>query len=399
MRHQVTEGALAFAREKQLPHPVCEAYPEVLVPGLSGDCLGAICSIPPEETLRVRNLGIPILNVSNTRGPVEGMGNFLSDDVAVGELAARHLREQGYRHFLCLAPEKGGLVHKERARGFELALAGTTGAKQIRIPALEKNPGRPWTRLRFVEEFAEHLRPKLQNLEPDTGIFATNDWMAWVLLNVLRKHQPELLHTVGVLGVDNASEDVWYGSNLPTLSSILPGFRQMGYEGMAWLAPQTDPNGTPNGGDVLKKFPPAGIAARASTAGGGCRDPSTSRMARWIWEQLRMQSPVDVDELAVQFHMSRKTVYRMFSKHLDMAPGDWIDGARLDLAKHLLRNTRLSIGEISEKCGFAKQDVLSRCLKRETGFTPREYRAGNSLLQNETPWDTASRNAYRILKK
>lgn len=372
LRQGITEGALAYAREQRIPQPVCEAAPDVLAPGLSEDCQGVMCATSEEETFRARGQEIPVLNVSNAQGPLEGVGNFLSDDLAVGALAARHLREQGYRHFLCLAPEGAGVVHKERTRGFQSALSPGKDCRQVWMPAGKKKPKRPWTRLRFVGEMAECLKPLLDGLEPDTGIFATSDWIAWVVLSVLRQHHPELLHTAGVLGVDNASENVWYGSDLPSLSSVQPGFRQMGREGLAWLSAHAGDETPP----TLKRFPPERLFARASTAGGGCRDPMTARMARWVWDQMRAQNTVDVDGIAAQFHMSRKTVYRLFSKHLGMPPGDWIDGARLDLAKHLLRNTRLSISEISERCGFAKQDVLSRALKRETGLTPREFRAG-----------------------
>lgn len=41
-------------------------------------------------------------------------------------------------------------------------------------------------------------------------------------------------------------------------------------------------------------------------------------------------------------------------------PGEFLQRLKLDLARQLLKTTDLQISEISYRCGFSKQDVLSR---------------------------------------
>lgn len=47
-------------------------------------------------------LPFPLINVTNSSGPLPGLGNLLSDDAAVGRLAADYLIKEGYRHFLAV---------------------------------------------------------------------------------------------------------------------------------------------------------------------------------------------------------------------------------------------------------------------------------------------------------
>ena len=89
---------------------------------------------------------------------------------------------------------------------------------------------------------------------------------------------------------------------------------------------------------------------------------------------MREGLPVSVAELAREHRMVRKTIERRFNAHAGITPGELIQKLRLDLAREMLRTTEKSIAEISHRCGFAKQDVLSRAFRATEGCTPREYR-------------------------
>lgn len=374
---------MAFSREAQLSHPVCVAEIDVLEASLQ-DCDGMIGYFMGGPVEKVRSLELPVINVANVEGPLEGMGNFLSDDVAVGRLAAEHLVSQGYQHFCLLAAEASGRAHEDRAQGFCDHLEAAGHSVQ-RLSAPTHFPqDQPWTRLRYVSKVSAILEPDLLDLEPGIGFFATNDWLGWALLTVLHDLHPALLPTFGVLGVDNLPEHIWYGPHLPTLSSVVPAFSQMGREALAALAAHPGPEGKEAVARLRKRFPPLGIATRASTEGGASRDPLTSQMARWIWERFRAGQPVNVDDLAGHFHMSRKSSYRLFHQHLECSPSDWIDQTRIQMARHLLAHTRMPIGEISEYCGYSKQDVLSRRIRETEDCTPREFRARRLIVPFRT---------------
>ena len=56
------------------------------------------------------------------------------------------------------------------------------------------------------------------------------------------------------------------------------------------------------------------------------------------------------------------------------SPSVWIEEAIMQQAKHLLRTTSLSMGEISAQVGFLDQSYFARRFKKHQGITPREYR-------------------------
>ena len=47
---------------------------------------------------------------------------------------------------------------------------------------------------------------------------------------------------------------------------------------------------------------------------------------------------------------------------------------RVELAKRLLRETDLSLSEITEQCGYSTESYFMKQFKSVTGITPTEYR-------------------------
>lgn len=56
---------------------------------------------------------------------------------------------------------------------------------------------------------------------------------------------------------------------------------------------------------------------------------------------------------------------------------DWLNAQQILRAQVLLRHSDLQIGEIADRLGFQSATFFSRFFKRETGMTPKEYRAGS----------------------
>ena len=49
------------------------------------------------------------------------------------------------------------------------------------------------------------------------------------------------------------------------------------------------------------------------------------------------------------------------------------------LAKHLLASTEMNISAVSEKCGFENEKYFMQQFKKNTGYTPGQYRELISL--------------------
>lgn len=85
---------------------------------------------------------------------------------------------------------------------------------------------------------------------------------------------------------------------------------------------------------------------------------------------------ITVEELSQIVHFHPNYFIRFFRDHIGCSPVQYINRMRLDKAKQLLRNTSLSIKEITDLTGFNDASYFSRVFKKNTGLSPLEYRNG-----------------------
>ncbi len=81
-----------------------------------------------------------------------------------------------------------------------------------------------------------------------------------------------------------------------------------------------------------------------------------------------------VAALAEELHLSPAHFSRVFKKCIGQSPLDFLVETRLARARHLLRETNLSVGAIAERLDYADVYFFSRQFKLKTGFSPLEYR-------------------------
>lgn len=77
---------------------------------------------------------------------------------------------------------------------------------------------------------------------------------------------------------------------------------------------------------------------------------------------------------ALQLHMTPKHLSETIKKVSRQTPGEWIDNYVMLELRVLLRNSTLSIKEISERMHFPNQSFLGKYFKQHTGVSPKEYR-------------------------
>ena len=73
--------------------------------------------------------------------------------------------------------------------------------------------------------------------------------------------------------------------------------------------------------------------------------------------------------------VSRRMLEARFSKLIGRSPHEEIDRVRLSRVKDLLRETDLSLSEISVRAGYEHMEYLSVVFKKKFGMPPREYRS------------------------
>jgi transcriptional regulator GlxA family with amidase domain len=57
-----------------------------------------------------------------------------------------------------------------------------------------------------------------------------------------------------------------------------------------------------------------------------------------------------------------------------MSPGQWIIDQRIDLARHLLESTDLSIEQVAARAGFGTATAMRQHLRASIGVSPQAYR-------------------------
>lgn len=102
-------------------------------------------------------------------------------------------------------------------------------------------------------------------------------------------------------------------------------------------------------------------------------DNLVSRVCRAICEHLPSGAP-KLDEVASKLGIAPRTLQRQLSAE-DATFAQLVDRSRNDLALELLRQTPLSVGEISFALGFSEPSAFHRAFKRWTGTTPSSFRS------------------------
>lgn len=93
------------------------------------------------------------------------------------------------------------------------------------------------------------------------------------------------------------------------------------------------------------------------------------------WAVQRLDTPMDVNDLADRANMSRRTFDRHFRASLGMSPKDWITRKRLDLAQKLLTTNNESMEAIAQRSGFESAMNMRHHFRKIFGITPSQYQS------------------------
>lgn len=103
------------------------------------------------------------------------------------------------------------------------------------------------------------------------------------------------------------------------------------------------------------------------------------RARRWL--NARLDQAWTISALAEYCNTSPRTLLRRFQDAIGMSPVQYSQQLRVERAKALLESTRLSLEEITGRCGYADVATFSKTFKRWAKITPRDYRMRFGLRQ------------------
>jgi LacI family transcriptional regulator len=296
--------------------------------------------------------------------------------VAIGKMAADHLLTRGFQQFAFL----GHSGHKwSDTRGN--VFVETVRAEGYPCNVFDDRPVDVWG-LRdgvWVTEL-DGIANWVAMLEKPVGIFAAVDFRGVQLLTACRQAEVAVPEQAAVVSV--GADEVACQFSDPPLSSIMLNSWKMGYEAAALLDRLMQGDVAPQAEQLI---PPLDVVVRRSSDIRAISDPLVAKALNFIQENVR--SGINVETVLSRLNVSRSTLQNRFRSSLNRSIHDVLIEARLTSVKELLTETRLSIAEISARCGFQYPEYMSAALKKHTGCSPAHYRqqyGGQQAL--DLPW-------------
>jgi LacI family transcriptional regulator len=340
---------LPDAEQKSLLPNICDA-----------DCV-ILNEWLPDWTLSALRISPPCAYVLGTqRHP--GACSAGLDERAVGEMAADHLLDRGYRNLACLTYRGSGWA---TARAQSFARAGAARGVKCRTFSLPGTVFPPiWSSV--LSARLQGVDAILKRLPRPCGVFAVNDSMACAVIHGARHQGFSVPHDIGVIGVDD--DPISNAAAGITISSVQLPFREAGRLAAAALDALRQQKGPP----VRLKLQPVRVVVRASTDVFMVKGGLLSLAQAFI--ETNRHRPVRVSEVIKATGTSGVTLRKEFQRHLHALPSDYILLRRLEYATELLREGRLNVQQVSDHCGFHSCSYFCKVFKRMKGSSAGQVR-------------------------
>lgn len=104
----------------------------------------------------------------------------------------------------------------------------------------------------------------------------------------------------------------------------------------------------------------------------GAQNEVVKKALCYIHENIN--SDITLEKVAEYAHVSRTYLCYLFKKGTGYKFCQYVNMAKINLAKDLLQKTSASLEVISDKCGFKSQSYFCATFKKCEGITPNQYR-------------------------
>jgi AraC family transcriptional regulator len=96
------------------------------------------------------------------------------------------------------------------------------------------------------------------------------------------------------------------------------------------------------------------------------------QITEWMAEHLTEE--FSLDRLAAQAGLSKYHFQRLFKSATGVTPSLYHINLRMEEARRLLRETKMSVIDVALEVGYANPSHFARLFRRETGLSPSDYR-------------------------
>lgn len=304
--------------------------------------------------------GLPTVELGIAR-PAQTMPHVTGNNVDMGETAAKHFMDRGFRNFAWYS-KSGHRIAEDRFKGFSDALK-KRGFSCQRLVLEDKFPAGEFS----WQAQQEWISGTICAHPLPCAVYAFNDLQAVDLIAACLFAGIRIPEEVAVMGTDD--DPLICPTAAVPLSSIKHDVEAVGYR----AAQELDAiiNGAPSERKIIQ-IPHHGIAIRQSTNSFAVNDPHVAAALRYIHENFhRSISVIDIVEASGS---SRRALEARFKRHVDQSVLGTLNKVRMDNCCHLLRATDFSIADIAAQSGFNTPEYLHRVFLKKQGLTPRQYR-------------------------
>jgi AraC family transcriptional regulator len=120
---------------------------------------------------------------------------------------------------------------------------------------------------------------------------------------------------------------------------------------------------------------PSSVARRPHLRGG--LSPAALRRVQ-LFVDANLGTPIHLHDLAARAALSPFHFSRAFKVSAGMTPRAYVEHRRIERAKRLLADSTHSLADVAIDAGFGTQSRLTFTFKRQTGFTPGQFRRGRT---------------------
>lgn len=320
---------------------------------------GVIARAWPQLQTRLKKLGIPLVNV-HFQTHREGLSGVYHDATALGQIAADHLIQRGFRRI--------GYLWDPNTKQ-------TTAMREaFRQRVLEED--REYSEAELVEDDDTDLKVYIQkettlrqwigSLRPPVGLCFQTPHIARMAIQICREKGLHVPHDVSIMTQQNLRAVIEVA---PRITSIEDNYKKVGYEAAAMLERVMDGREAPG---KVAYIPPQGVHTRESTDCFAVEDPLISEAMRYISANLGQK--LRAEDIAYHLSVSVSTLQKRFVRALGRGVADETRRLRLSTVKVMLAEPEHSIAMIAKQTGFASAAVLNHTFRRELDMTPSEYR-------------------------
>ena len=330
---------------------------------------GIITLIPESGSAIGKFVGraaLPTVDLFDAEGELN-IPRVLSDDQAIGRVGADHLIEQGIEH-LAFFRATASKQTEDRANGFDKQVKSRGRTLHRFDPASAglsvMDRSADWKRLPWLAD-------QLLRLPRPLGVMMQNDSLYWHIIEACNLASLRIPEDVAVVSVGNI-EPLCKLSE-PTLTSVDPNHRRLGYEAAALLDRLMEGASAPIS---PMRLPPGQVEVRESTDFFAVDDETLRFALQFMRENFR-DPALSVEDIVKASGTSRRNLYSIFEQHWPRSIADTLAELRVREAKRLLSTTNEKQFAVAVESGFSSETQMSRAFSKYVGLTPGNFRLDN----------------------